>query len=387
MRGKKSEQASSLPVLMFHGINARRNADAISPEQFAEQCRALALEGWRGVSLAEAEAFLADNAALPEKSVLLTFDDGYLDNYLYALPALQRHGHCGVMFAVLSRLESGAAPRVPMEDVLAGRVPHLPEVLNPVQRNEHGFLVRRDIFCNHAEIAAMDKSGIMAVAAHTHGHYGVFAGPEYTEARRPGDQPYTFYHTEQEPLWGLPDFAVRPGLRFRAFLPDPELMREVRALVPQEEGAAADFFAAADKQARLQALLAGYAGRLGRFETDEERRERMRREIARGKEELESLLSRTVHSMAWPWGRCCEEAQKLAVEAGFRVLFTVRRGVNPPGKALSVHRFAAKADKNMTLLYTRIYSRPRLGALYAMLRRTILWAASALRALAPKSKQ
>ena len=54
----KSNAAKSLPVVMYHYVNDSPGSITVSPACFQEHCRAMAKAGWRGVGLAEAEAFL-----------------------------------------------------------------------------------------------------------------------------------------------------------------------------------------------------------------------------------------------------------------------------------------------------------------------------------------
>lgn len=365
----RKKSAKSLPVAMYHYVNEWAGGITVSPECFEEHCRVLAEKGFRGVGLAEAEAFLRDGAPLPEKSLLITFDDGFFDNYLYAQPLLHKYGHKGVVFAVSGRLEKDGEPRLSVEAALAGGVEGFSEVAFPQATTPQGFAVRRDVFLNHAETRAMDSAGVLAVAAHSRGHYGVFTGPEYKDFFHPRSMSRTFYRTEEDMVFGMPDFPVKAGLLHRAFVPDPAMVEAIRSLVPQEFNAAAVFFAEPANVERLRALVGGFEGKMGRFETDEERMQRMRREIIGGKEELESILGHTVESLCWPWGRYCAEALSIAREAGFTVLFTTQEGVNLPGLPLAVHRFKAK-DKSGGWMASRagLYGRPLLGALYARCR-------------------
>ncbi|MDR2075837.1 MAG: polysaccharide deacetylase family protein, partial [Desulfovibrio sp.] len=314
---------------MYHYISDHENTIAVSRDRFAEHCRVLAENGWRGVSLEEAGAFLRDGAFLPEKSVLLTFDDGYLDNYLHAFPLLHRYGHKGVIFAVANRLEEETVPRVPLADVLSGRTAIRDEVNRPIRKNALGYLVRQDLFCNRGEARAMEESGVMAVAAHGRGHYGVCRSPEFKNFLRPGNQLRTFFLTEDPHVWGMPAFKVVPGLQNRAFLPNPDLKKAVADLVPQDYEQADRFFSHPDNVQALRRLVEGFAGRLGRLENDEERKERMWREIAWGKKDLEAILGHGLDTLCWPWGACCPEAGALARQAGFSLFFTVREGANP----------------------------------------------------------
>jgi peptidoglycan/xylan/chitin deacetylase (PgdA/CDA1 family) len=365
----KSSVAKSLPVVMYHYVNDSPGAITVSPACFEEHCRAMAEQGWRGVSLAEAEDFFLRGHCLPEKSLLISFDDGFLDNGLYALPLLRTYGHKAVMFAVSKRLEACGRLRIPPAGALCAPSEVPPHIARPLQTVSGGFLVRKDVFCNQAEVLAMDKGGIMAVAAHSRGHFGVFAGPQFSSFAAPGNQGRTFYLTEQGYFWGLPNFKVVHSLRHRAFLPNPDLLESIRRLVPQADEDAASFFAREENLRELRALAGRFAGDMGRFENDAERRERMWREIAGGKAELEAVLGHGLKSFCWPWGQYCPQAHALALEAGFSLLFTTGEGSNPPGRPLSIHRFKGGSKKGAWLVSRlRLYSRPLLGAAYARLR-------------------
>jgi peptidoglycan/xylan/chitin deacetylase (PgdA/CDA1 family) len=359
----------SLPVAMYHYVNEYAGSITVSPDRFEEHCRSLAEDGWRGVGLAEAEEYFLNGEPLPAKSLLITFDDGFLDNAMYALPLLNRHGHRAVTFAVSNRLEPGGPPRFSLEDVLAGRCVAPEGVRRPLRHSPQGFSLREDVFMNHAEARMLHAQGCLSIASHSRGHYGVFVNSEYKDFLRPGDQFRTFYRAEEEPIWGMPQFTVLAGLKFRAFVPDPEMVEAIKRLVPQDVDGAVEFFAREANVRQLERLCGSYAGKMGRFETDPERRDRMWREIAGGKEELESILGRETRTLCWPWGYYCEEAFELARAAGFQIFFTTREGVNPPGRPDAIHRFKAK-DKSGDWLRQRafIYSRPLLGRLYAAMR-------------------
>lgn len=365
----KKHIAQNLPVAMYHYVNRWPGGITLSPEGFEDHCKTLAERGWRGIGLEEAEAFLIHGEPLPERSFLFTFDDGFLDNYLYGQPILHKYGHRGVVFAVSSRLERGEETRAALDAVLAGTAAIPPQVDRPLRTTAQGFTVREDVFLNHAEARLMDGRGIVRLASHSRGHFGVFTGPEFTDFVRPGDCSRTFYRTESEPAFGLPDFPVKAGLLHRGFIPSPELVRDVVELVPQSFDDAAAFFAEPASVEALRKLVGAHAGKMGRFETDDERRERMWRELSGGKAELEAILGRKVRTLCWPWGHYGEEAFRLAREAGFELFFTTKEGVNPPGRPDAVHRFKGK-DKKGSWLASRawLYSRPLIGGMYARLR-------------------
>ena len=102
----KKKNLQTLPVLMHHLISNDTTHISVLPSIFETQCRTLAEKGWFGIGLREAEEFFINGRPLPEKSFLLTFDDGYLDNYVYAWPILRKYGHKGVIFVVTERIDA-----------------------------------------------------------------------------------------------------------------------------------------------------------------------------------------------------------------------------------------------------------------------------------------
>ena len=361
-------KTNSLPVLMYHYISRFPNSIAVSPELFEEHCQTLAASGWHGVSLAEAEAYFLHGEALPEKSCLITFDDGYLDNYVHAWPILQKYGHKGVIFAVSKKIETSDILRPTLADIWNGNaaLEDMPRVDAPFICHENGYALRKDLFFSWAEAREMEKSGVMAVAAHTFAHQGVFIHDDYIGFFLPEERSRTF-HDPEHFFWGLPKFIMGPGMMERAFIPNPEMKEKIMALVPQDETGAFTF--AADKTAMrsLEELVASYKPHLGRMETDEEMTKRMEKEIRDGKQILEEKLGHTVSSLCWPWGAYSELSLSIAQQEGFSVFFTTQPGPNAPGSPLTVCRFKAKAN-SASWLKSRVwlYAHPLMASLYAM---------------------
>jgi peptidoglycan/xylan/chitin deacetylase (PgdA/CDA1 family) len=67
----------------------------VEPGEFAAQMRALKSAGWNAVTLDQVEAAWARSAPLPDKPIVLSFDNGYQSQYTQALPVLRRLGWIG----------------------------------------------------------------------------------------------------------------------------------------------------------------------------------------------------------------------------------------------------------------------------------------------------
>lgn len=93
-------------ILMYHMVRTplaggRFNKLRVSPRAFERQLAWLSRHGWRFAFLAELAEPTASNE--PRKTVVLTFDDGYRDNYLNAHPLLLKYGAKATLFLVADR--------------------------------------------------------------------------------------------------------------------------------------------------------------------------------------------------------------------------------------------------------------------------------------------
>ena len=99
---------------------------------FERQLQYLQEEGFQAVSLSEIHAHLATGAALPERAVGLTFDDGYLDNWVFAFPLLKKYGMKATVFMATDFVDPFDGCRPTLDDVWSGRItPSRSHVVGP----------------------------------------------------------------------------------------------------------------------------------------------------------------------------------------------------------------------------------------------------------------
>lgn len=90
-----------VPVLMYHHIAPGGDNDTvISPELFRAHMAALRQAGYTAIFPDDLSAYVNGDLSLPEKPVVITFDDGYLSNYEYAYPILKEYGMVGTIFVI-----------------------------------------------------------------------------------------------------------------------------------------------------------------------------------------------------------------------------------------------------------------------------------------------
>lgn len=98
------------PILMYHRVDVDRPMDrvgrelTVSPEQFEEQLAYLKSRGFTGISMEQMLQRVESGASL-DHVVVLTFDDGYEDQYTYALPLLQRYNDSATFYIVTGMLD------------------------------------------------------------------------------------------------------------------------------------------------------------------------------------------------------------------------------------------------------------------------------------------
>lgn len=87
---KYASQQVKIPIIMYHHIEKNTATGAvISPERFREHMIAIKNNGYQTITDYELLNFLENKNPLPNKPILITFDDGYKSNITYAYPVLK----------------------------------------------------------------------------------------------------------------------------------------------------------------------------------------------------------------------------------------------------------------------------------------------------------
>lgn len=108
----KVENGIFLPVIMYHSIlrdSARGGMYVVSPSTLESDMRWLDSHGYNTVLTSDLVDYIQNDIPLPEKPVMLTFDDGYYNNLTYALPLLEKYDMHAVISVVGSYTEKYSA--------------------------------------------------------------------------------------------------------------------------------------------------------------------------------------------------------------------------------------------------------------------------------------
>lgn len=96
--GINGDSFQTVPILCYHRFGNGSSKMLVAPAQFEAQLDWLARNHYRVLRLSDLSGFLAGREALPQRSVVITIDDGYESVYRYAYPALKKHGFTATLF-------------------------------------------------------------------------------------------------------------------------------------------------------------------------------------------------------------------------------------------------------------------------------------------------
>lgn len=90
-----------VPILMYHGVSGGKNSTMfVTPANFERQMKFLYEEGYSVISLDELVDGIKEDVSFVPRTVVITFDDGYEDNFVSAFPVLARYGMPATIFVI-----------------------------------------------------------------------------------------------------------------------------------------------------------------------------------------------------------------------------------------------------------------------------------------------
>jgi peptidoglycan/xylan/chitin deacetylase (PgdA/CDA1 family) len=298
-----------VPVLTYHSVSPDPSwlpwaqEIAVHPDTFE---RHLAMLRRMKCSVIGTRAYVAARLAgepLPDKPVLLHFDDGYRDNWLHAVPALRRHGFAGTFFASLDFVEPGDAVRPPDGD-------------------ESGYMT-------WAELRAIEDIPLLEVEPHGVDH-----------ARVPiSDRIVGRVTADNWRRLAWLQWAATPGAKHDWFRHAQPVAVPIGSPVPESALA-----------------LAAPQWRDGRREEMPAMEARIAGDLARCRTEFAQRIGRLPQIFCWPENAVGPEGRRIAAELGYRAT-TGGRGRNTVGEPPQIISRIHMGDRAIGI---------RIGALEAL---------------------
>lgn len=106
---RRKIKRSQIAILMYHRVSPRRDnwsLEPLSPQSFERQMKYFSLN-FEILSLDRLAELITKREHLPEKAVVMTFDDGYKDNYHYAYPVLKKYNIPATIFLTTGLIDTG----------------------------------------------------------------------------------------------------------------------------------------------------------------------------------------------------------------------------------------------------------------------------------------
>jgi len=266
----------------------------------------------------------------PEKtSVVISFDDGYLDNYVYAYPILKKYRLKATIFPITSRILKQDIVRPTLQDYWEGKVKkgELHKPLTMAEANseflEKGYSYD---FLSVEELNRMKD--IFNIEGHGKIHAKVFSKEEVIDffdgKNAHWSSPYSYGESHdfsklEKAKIGYPLFPDRNNLATnRGFL-----KKEVKEFIKSIDKS---FFKQKNWKELLRKELEKNFSSLLEFETTEERRKRIRDELITAKKELENMIGQEVKHISYPFGHyddvLVEETSKI-----YKTAYTIEKDI------------------------------------------------------------
>jgi hypothetical protein len=311
-----------VPVIMYHTIgnpdNQWRHNKLTCPYQlFESQLKWLKNKHFQTISLQQLYEYMSKGTPIPKNSVVLTFDDGYLDNWVFAYPLLKKYGFSGTIYINPDFVDPTNTCRNTLIDVWENKTT-LKDLTTA------GFL-------SWPELKEMNTTGVMHVQSHTMTHTLYFKNDTIVDFRHPGD-PYIWmtwnHHPDKKPFlqidneelitYGEPIYEYQKSLEGKRYFPDQKLSDYLITYVKKMGGK--KFFVSSDWKNKLMDNVESYKKeneQTGTYETDEDYRKRIIYELKESKERIEKQLSSPVHFLCWPIGAATKQTVDISKEVGY----------------------------------------------------------------------
>ena len=280
--------------LMYHSVDNEKGKGGIFVNEFEEHIK------W----IKEKKTFKMEelknlNYTLPKNSILITFDDGYKNNYTLAFPILKKYNMKATIF------------------------------LNTK------FIGKDEFYLNWDEIKEMYESGLVDFQLHTHSHQLTIKDISVLDFYDEESSPYfkresynLFFEgnydekKDKEKLYGLPVFKLRSKISIAGYKPKKDFLKKYQNIKQLQK------FNKNEKKDFLNKLFKEKQNEFFDKISEEQFRKTVEFEILENKKIIEKNLGKTPDCLAYPWGHRYNGNREDIRKLGVDVFITTRKGVN-----------------------------------------------------------
>ena len=283
--------------LMYHSVDSEKGKGGIFVDEFEEHVKSI-----KDKKTFKMEELKNLNYTLPQNSILITFDDGYKNNYTLAFPILKKYNMKATIF------------------------------LNTK------FIGTDENYLNWDEIKEMYESGLVDFQLHTHSHQFTITDINVHSFYNEDTSPYfkresynLFFEGNYDEkkdigkLDGLPVFKLRSKIAVPGYNLKKDFYIKYKNITELQENNKSE----KEKITFLNKLLKERKNEFFYKISKEEFEKIVKFEIIENKKIIEEKLNKTSNCLAYPWGHQykgnTEDIRKLGVDT----FITTRKGINP----------------------------------------------------------
>jgi hypothetical protein len=302
-----------IPVFTLHAVN---------PQKFEKQLSFLSINGYNTLKAEDFYECMIGIKPIKERTILLTFDDGWKNLYTTVFPLLKKFNFFGICFLIPNLISENGNNQL--------------EVENQINKKSSIYIPDSDTLCNWEDIKEMHQSGIIDFESHSMNHYLIFTSSKIIDFVSPTFDSYVLNFDvplirtnkvedyKRNVIFGTPIYEH--DSRFsgkKRYFDDENLRMKCTDHVKLNGGI--NFFNNYNWRQKLLNLMHNYKNQYpnsGFFETDNELRENILNEFRESKLCIENKLNgKSVNHFCYPWWVGSDIASKISKEEGYLTNF------------------------------------------------------------------
>ncbi len=311
-----------IPVVCYHSIgpvnkNWNRSFLTLELAFFEDQLRYFK-EHFQPVFLKEYWNIRCKKQPLIKNPIVITLDDGFLDNWIWAFPLLKKYNLKATIFVCPELVDLQNKIRPNLED-------YWRKIVSYEEINQLGYL-------SWSELKVMLDSGLIDIQSHTMSHTRYFVSDKLTGFHHPGNdclypvgnlfphlKPYHILSRsfEKQIPYGYPLFEEMSSVCARRVMINESFIEICIKDLAHYDFDKYSFTTAFNEVVGLYDEYRSDGKLITDVETDESIMKRLRYEIIDSKKILEENLQTRIEFLCWPHGDNTEAAHQLAIEAGY----------------------------------------------------------------------
>ncbi len=293
----------NVTVILYHRILPHNSVLGISCDAFEAQLKFLKKKDYCFLDSTSLAEFFAGCLDPVRKYILLTFDDAWADNFFYATPLLEKYS-AKALIAVCSSLVN------PIKTVRKLSEFDIKDDKTGLEDAVYGESFTQ--FLSWDELRLMKSSGIWDYASHGGTHLASYSSLNKIRGFHPVESHWTMKFALDGEI-----FVGAPRAEFRSVLSAP-MTRLATDLTNRLREANTD--------AERLKICSGFKNPIELIETDEEFKIRVSRDLTESKKTLHDKLGVDTKCLVWPWGHYSEISENIALNCGYKMLFTTEKG-------------------------------------------------------------